>query len=493
MQAPTLPQIEFRELRTLIPYVRNARTHSPSQVAELAGSLLEWGWTFPVLADDQGIVAGHGRVLAAEQIYALGKIIRLPGGAEIPRDCAPVLDCTGWTPAQRRAYIIADNRLPLNAAWDAEMLSVELDELRDGGFDLSQLGFASAELSDLIGTANLPPVPIPGDDEIPPAPEAPTTRPGDVWILGHHRLICGDCRDAATIARLIGPTSINLAFTSPPYAKQRQYDVASGFAPISPDEYVEWYAPVSSNVGAHLAPDGSYFINIKPAASELDTDLYVFDLVLAHARIWGWHFATEFCWERNGIPKSVSRRFKNQFEPVYQFVKADWKMRPDAVRHHSENVPKPRGKGAGNTSWAEHQGGGLESFRMSGKQGEAGFEWFGDHVAAGMAYPGNRLPTFAGTHEALGHAAAFPVGLPMFFIGAYTDEGDAVFDPFAGSGSTLIGTARMERVGFACELSPIYCDVIVMRWQKAFNALAVHEASNHSFEQMGAQRLAQSQ
>src|SRR5262249_39072772 len=156
-----------------------------------------------------------------------------------------------------------------------------------------------------------------------------------------------------------------------------------------------------------------------------------------HVRQWGWHFATEFCWECMGIPKQVHQRFKNQFEPIYQFVLARWKMRPDAVRHPSDGVPKPRGKGAGQTNWAEHQGGGIAATAprtvcMARHQGEPGFDWFGGEIGKGMAYPGNRLPTFDGTHEATGHAAAFPVGLPQFFVTAYTDEGDAVLDPFMG-------------------------------------------------------------
>src|SRR6185369_2322618 len=121
--------------------------------------------------------------------------------------------------------------------------------------------------------------------------------------------------------------------------------------------FVDWFEAVQANVKSNLAPDGSWFVNIKPCAEGLDTSLYVFDLVIAHVRRWGWHFATEFCWERNGVPKGVTQRFKNQFEPVYQFALNRWKMRPEAVRHESDNVPVPFGKGAGNTSWANKQGG----------------------------------------------------------------------------------------------------------------------------------------
>jgi site-specific DNA-methyltransferase (adenine-specific)/site-specific DNA-methyltransferase (cytosine-N4-specific) len=279
--------------------------------------------------------------------------------------------------------------------------------------------------------------------------------------------------------RLIGDGTVNVAFTSPPYAEQRDYDKSSGFCPVSPDVYVEWFAPAAANVARHLAPDGSWFVNVKPSCDGLDTSLYVFDLVIAHVREWGWHFATEFCWERSGVPKSVTQRFKNQFEPVYQFARDRWKMRPDAVRHFSENVPQAGGAGSGQTSWKGVQGdhggvvvnsfGGVKkrrngtSQKMSDVQGSNSAPGIG--IGIGMAYPGNRLPTFSFTHDATGHAASFPVGLPEFFCKAFSDPGDAILDPFLGAGSTLIAAERSGRIGFGCEISPAYCDVTIERWQ----------------------------
>lgn len=479
------PQIRPRQIDALIPYVRNARTHSDEQVALIAASLVEFGWTNPVLVDGEaGIIAGHGRVMAARKVADSGATIpNWPDASQVP-----TIELAHLTPAQKRAYVLADNQLATKAGWDFDMLAVELDELRDLDFDLSLLGFERQELNDLIGTPNDPPPPDEESSVPAVASEAVTAR-GDVWLMGPHRIICGDCRDPDDVARLLRADRVNLAFTSPPYAEQREYDSSSGFRPIPPDQYVDWYAPVAANIAAHLAPDGSYFCNIKPAAEGLDTSLYVFDLVTAHVRQWGWHFATEFCWERNGIPKGVTRRFKNQFEPVYQFALGEWKMRPDAVRHESAAVPKARGKGAGNTSFAKHHGN--ESIHMSGHQGEPGFEWFGDQIEAGMAYPGNRLPTFASTHEALGHAAAFPVGLPQFFVMAYTDNGDTVFDPFMGSGSTLMAAERTGRAGRGTEISPFYCDVIVRRWQAFTGKQSTLEATGETFDEVAAKRVAE--
>jgi DNA modification methylase len=389
----------------------------------------------------------------------------------------PVIRLEGLTDQQKRALVIADNKLAINAAWDETLLA---GELRSLGELEGLVGFSADELMRLMAPAE----PLP-DPEIPQLPANPVTRAGDIWQCGAHRIICGDCRDRYVMDRLMAGTRINIAFTSPPYAEQRNYDASSSFRPIPPDEYVAWFAPVAANVAAQLVDDGSWFVNIKPSAAGLDTELYVLDLVLAHVRQWGWHFATEFCWERVGVPKAVTQRFKNQFEPVYQFARNRWKMRPDAVRHQSDNVPTAGGAGSGQTSWKDHQGGnagGIAASFGAAKKRRRGFPsdernqgtaWqrgapLGvpqDLIGAGLAYPGNRLPTFAASHEATGHAAAFPVGLPEFFCKAFSDPGDAVLDPFLGSGSSLIAADRSGRVGYGCEISPAYCDVAVTRWE----------------------------
>jgi site-specific DNA-methyltransferase (adenine-specific) len=306
------------------------------------------------------------------------------------------------------------------------------------------------------------------EDAVPEVPEQPVTVLGDVWVLGKHRLMCGDCKSFSDIDKLLTGKKINLVVTSPPYASQRTYDEESGFKPIHPDEFVNWYQDVASNIMANLASDGSYFCNIKPNAEGIKRELYVFDLVLAHVRDWGWNFADEFCWERSGIPQQVARRFKNQFEPIYHFTMGEWKFYPDAVKHESKAVPKAKGKGAGNTNAAMRQG------HVSAVDG--------NDIAAGMAYPGNRLPTFQS--EALGHPAAYPVGLPEFFIKAYTDSGDVVFDPFMGSGSTLMAAEKNGRIAFGTELSPTYVDLIIKRWQEFTGKIAVHAETGQPFAEV---------
>lgn len=393
--------------------------------------------------------------------------------------------------------LLIDNRASDVATNDERQLADILLELQTTELGLAGTGYTEEDLEALVNKLDMQ---VPQEDEkdidaIPAAPAKPRTKPGDLWELGPHRLLCGDCRVPDDIAKVLAGATINVAFTSPPYAEQRQYDDESGFKPIPPEQYVEWFQPVAENVKRHLAKDGSWFVNIKPAAEGLDTSLYVMDLVLAHARQWGWHFATEFVWERNGIPKSVTKRFKNQFEPIYQFALDVWKMRPENVRIPSDNMIIPLGDGAGDTNWEKIQGTGAAAVKpeqnrkgqalygspenWQGKKtrkrkGRAGtsesLQGSGDYdigsgATEGWAYPGNRLPTFSGSHEALGHSAAFPVGLPGWFLKAYSDEGDVVFDPFMGSGSTIMAAHVEGRVGIGCELSPAYCDIVCKRFQ----------------------------
>jgi DNA modification methylase len=304
-------------------------------------------------------------------------------------------------------------------------------------------------------TARPEPEPDPDPDPEPTGFE-PITQAGDLWQIGPHSLICGSSADLATITEMLGTRRVNLAVTSPPYADRRDYDPSSGFRPIPPDEYVTWFAPIAANVAAVLTPDGSWVVNIKPGSDGLDRELYVFDLVLAHARDWGWHFAEEYCWERGGVPRTPSRRLRNGFEPVFQFTRGEWKWRPDHVRHHSDHVPVPVGSGG------KAAGGMGSTAKLQGVQGE---EWFADRNEPGLAYPNNRLPTFSGSHEATGHNAAYPIGLPQFFVELLTDPGDLVLDPFSGSGSTILAAHRTDRVGVGVELSPAYVDVALARIQ----------------------------
>jgi len=400
------------------------------------------------------MVGGHGRLKALMDRRESGA----PPPEGIDEDwSAPVL--RGWSSKndeEALAYLIASNRTTELGGWDNTELLASLDRLDD----LEGVGYTLDEIQEIANKiAELPPTPITDPDAVPAPPKTPITKLGDVWELGTHRILCGDSRDYGDVEKLMAGQKVNVAFTSPPYASQRKYDESSGFKPIPPGDYVEWFDDVQANVRTHLADDGSWFVNIKPASDGLDAETYVLELVLAHAQQWGWHFATELCWERSGMPQRAIRRFKNQFEPVYQFSLGEWKFRPDAVRHESKNVPVALGPGSGPSSWVSEN----SNFTQ---QGEEGGEWFNGRVESGMAYPGNRLATFASSHSATGHSAAFPVGLPSFFIKAYSDTGDNIYDPFMGSGSTLIAAHNENRNAYGIEISPAYCDVICRRFQE---------------------------
>lgn len=293
----------------------------------------------------------------------------------------------------------------------------------------------------------------PSDEDAEPAPDPSAellekwkVRRGQLWAIGQHRLLCGDCREPADVARLMGGERVNVAFTSPPYASQRKYDESSGFKPIHPDKFVEWFEAVQANVASVLAPDGSWFVNIKEHCDDGQRSLYVKDLTIAHVREWGWRFVDELCWRNtsNGVPGGWPNRFKNAWEPVFHFaLQCGIRFRPEAVSKQSAAVfdysPKNSKALSGSGLLGQHHGG-----------------------RDGMARPSNVVDARAESGQGM-HAAPFPVALPEFFIKAFSDAGDVIMDPFCGSGTTLVAAHRLGRRGFGVELSPAYCAVILER------------------------------
>ena len=194
-------KVERRPISELIPYARNSRTHSEAQIAQIAASIREWGWTMPILVDEDGnVIAGHGRIMAAQKL----------GIADVP-----CMTATGWSEAKRRAYVIADNKLALNAGWDDEMLRVEFGELRDLDFDLSLTGFDDSEIDALFPTEIAQG--LTDEDAVPEVPEQPVTVEGDVWLLGRHRLMCGDSTSIDAVDKLMDGRKANMLHTDPPY------------------------------------------------------------------------------------------------------------------------------------------------------------------------------------------------------------------------------------------------------------------------------------
>jgi hypothetical protein len=192
--------IAWRPLGELIPYARNPRTHSDAQVAQIAASISEFGWTNPVLVDgENGVIAGHGRVMAARKLGL---------------DRVPVIELAHMSEAQKRAYLLADNQLALNAGWDEALLRLELADLSELGFDLGLIGFGAGELEQLLAGSKEG---LTDDDDAPALPEQAVTRPGDLWVLGDHRILCGDATVPADVERVLGGSLADMTWTDPPY------------------------------------------------------------------------------------------------------------------------------------------------------------------------------------------------------------------------------------------------------------------------------------
>ena len=192
--------VEYRPIEALTPYPNNARTHSEEQVAQIVASIREFGWTNPILADgENGVIAGHGRLLAAKSL----------GMAQVP-----VIELAGLTAVQKRAYMLADNKLAENAGWDFDRVAVEFGELQDAGFDVDLIGFDAGEVDAFMAPKHEGET---DPDAVPEAPETPVTTHGDLWALGRHRVLCGDATVATDVERLLGGVEPHLMVTDPPY------------------------------------------------------------------------------------------------------------------------------------------------------------------------------------------------------------------------------------------------------------------------------------
>ena len=440
MSKNTASQLEQIKTADLVPYARNAKKHDESQVAKIAGSIREFGFNNPVLIDaDNGIIAGHGRVMAAQKL----------GLASVP-----CLRLSHLSETQKRAYILADNRLAeLGGGWDAEMLKLELADLGDLDVDLDGIGFGADDLQDLELSEEPEESDVDAEPQIDKAEELRTkwgVEPGQLWELGDHRLLCGDSRKVEDVKTLMQGVRCNIAFTSPPYASQRKYDETSGFKPVPTDEYGKWFEAVQANISEHLAKDGSFFLNIKEHCENGQRVLYVKDLTLAHVRQWRWMFVDELCWRdtKNGVPGGWPNRFKDAWEPVFHFCKQS------SIKFHAT------ANGTESNAVFEYS---PETAKTKTGSGLLGVKATAE--TTGTARPSNVIEIAAASTG--DHSAAFPVGLPSFFIKAYTDLGDIVYEPFSGSGTTIIACEQLGRKCRAIEISPAYVAVALQRWADA--------------------------
>ena len=430
-------QMAFWPLDRLKPYARNAKTHDAHQVAKIAASMAEFGWTVPCLvAADGELIAGHGRVLAAEQL----------GLAE-----APVIVLDHLTEAQRRAYRIADNKLTEMGGWDDALLLEELRGLLAEDFDLGLIGIPEDELDALLNDADDNRTPIDDDaaDTIPEPPAEPITRPGDIWQLGHHRLICGDATDPGVVGRLMDGAQASLLFTSPPYAQQRDYGAAK-------EKVGDWDALMQGVfAAAPVKTDTQLLVNLGLVHRDNEWQPY-WEGWVEWMRASGWRRFGWYVWDQGpGLPGDWNGRLAPSHEFIFHFNRAPRKPHKTVPSKHAGETLGGGGlRGADGTVHRKTGfGNAIQSHRIP------------DSVFRIMRHKG-------GLGTAGSHPAVFPVALVEAVLAAFTEPGDLVFEPFCGSGTQLIAAERTGRRCCAVELDPVYCDVAVRRWELATGRVA---------------------
>ena len=400
----SVPPIKTVPIEALIPYARNARTHSDAQVAQIAASIKEFGWTNPVLVDGKnGIIAGHGRVLAARKLGM---------------DTVPVIELSHLTDTQRRAYILADNQLALNAGWDTELLQIELTELDDLDFDLSLIGFDADFLDGLLEVL---PEGLADPDECPEPPGDPVTKPGDIWLLGKHRVMCGDSTSIDAVQELMGGQLADLLLTDPPYnvaykgktkdALKIQNDSMSddGFRQFLTDAFVA--------ADSAMKPGAVFYV------WHADLEGYNFRGACKDA---GWTVRQCLIWSKNALVMG-RQDYHWKHEPCLY----GWK------------------DGAGHLWAADRKQTTILEFDRPQRNGE--------------------------------HPTMKPVALFEYQILNNTKGQDTVLDLFGGSGTTLIACEKNGRVARLMELDSKYCDVIITRWQTFTGHTATLESSGETF------------
>lgn len=416
MQSPRswpAAQVEMWQVADLIPYAKNARQHPLEQIDQIAASMERFGFTIPMLvAEDGTIIAGHGRLMAAAQL----------GLSEVP-----VMVARGWSEEDRRLYTLADNRLAEIAEWDPEMLRVEIDELRDdfGIEDFDLVGFSAEDLADILPDALIDTTGgLTDPDDVPEVPDTPITRPGDVWLMGPHRLLCGDSTVATDVEKVLGDVKADLCFCDPPY----NVDYAGGVGAekagkgrrIKNDALGDGFGPFLYDacvlINGHT--DGAVYICMS--SSELQT-------LQAAFKSAGGHWSTFIIWAKDRFTLGRAD-YQRQYEPILY----GW---PEGVKRH----------------------------------------WCGDRDQGDVW-------NIERPHKNDLHPTMKPVSLVERAIRNSSRKGDLVFDPFGGSGTTLIAAEKTGRHASLIELDPKYVDVIVRRWQDFTGETAVLESSGERFD-----------
>ena len=407
-------QYYLADVSELIPYVRNARTHSEAQVSQIAASIREFGFLSPILvAEDNTILAGHGRLAAALKL-GLKKV--------------PCVKENHLTETQKRAYIIADNKLSLNAGWDSELLAVELSELEGADFNLDLLGFDEAELSGIFDADK----DVSDDDfDVEKELKEPCfSKTGDIWTLGKHRIICGDSTDSSTFEKLLGETKVNLVCTDAPYFVNLEN--ASGKIKnddLSDKEGYEFLMKVFTNFKNSMAADASIYEFYATMKARVFYDAF---------EDAGFKVAAGLIWKKPRAP----------------LMRTDWKFNMEPI---------------------------IYGWRKDGKH-----KWYGDQKqTAVFEFDGIKNSK----EEGCGHPSSKPVPLIAYLIKQSTQTNSLVLDGFLGSASTLIACEQIGRVCFGVELEPKFIDVAVKRYMKFHDdktedVVLIRDGKQYSYEQV---------
>jgi len=398
-------KVERTSIKSITPYARNSRTHSDEQVAQIAASIKEWGFTTPILIDTDGeIIAGHGRLLAAQRI----------GLEEVP-----TMTAKGWSEAQKRAYVIADNKLALNAGWDDEMLKIELDGLKELDFDLDLVGFSDEELAKLLQEPEKEG--LTDEDDVPEAPEKPITVEGDIWVLGNHRLMCGDSTSIEALEKLCEGQPVDMWLTDPPYNVAYEGKTKDALTiendSMGNDDFRQFLSDSYSAADSVMKSGAVFYIwhadsegyNFRGAA---------FDI--------GWQVRQCLIWKKQTM--------------VMGRQDYHWKHEPCLY------------------GW---------------KEGSAHL-WATDRKQT-------TILEFDRPSRNKEHPTMKPVELFAYQMQNNTKGDDLILDSFAGSGTTAIACEKFNRRARLMELDPKYCDVIIKRWQDFTGKEAINEQTGKTY------------
>lgn len=413
---PDIGQIEMRPVADLVPYLKNPRLHGPESIAAVMASIQEFGFRNPVLVDgENGIVAGHARVEAAKRL----------GLAELP-----TLQIRGLTKAQLRAYVMADNAIAERSTWDTDLLRFELGELDTEGFDLSVIGFSDEQLAQLLAECTEG---LTDPDEVPDVPEQPVTREGDLWLLGKHRLLCGDATVEGDVKRLLAGIEPHLMVTDPPYGVEYDPDWRNrverrltgrpigAFATGQPlnDDRADW------REAWMLFPGDVLYI--------WHAGLRARDTIDALQES-GFEIRSQIIWAKNNF--AIGRgHYHVQHEPCYYAVRksANGYWRGDRSQTTLWRIDKPM-------------------------------------------------------KSETGHSAQTPVECMRRPMENNSSPGQAIYDPFVGSGTTVIAAEMTGRVCHAIEIAPAYVDVAVIRWQNFSGKEAILDGTKSTFNEIKVER-----